>query len=1471
MMVVTRRVSRRTLSLPVLTLMIIFVASLALRLYAINWDRGADLHPDELFVAKIVLIDRIHLNVPADLGQLLDPATSGLNPRSADPATGRFREFAYGALPLWITDFVAWILSRVTGVNWNASEHAYLVGRAISAVLSALTVVIVAALGRAAGGFKVGLVAALFAGLAPMSVQLAHFFTTDSWLSFFVSLCLLACVAAANRGDRRWFAAAGATLGLAMATKGSVFSLAIPVATALIFDLTHRWEDTERSHVLWSSCLNAAAAAGAAAIAFFAFEPYALLRPDVYLQSLRTQADIVSGTFDVPFTRVYAGTTPIIYQLEQFVLWGYGPVAGLVALTGIPLLLLLAWRRGSAATIILVSWLIAYGSVITVSEVKFLRYLEPLSPVFAISAALSVVAIGRALCTPRVLPIARVLPPVLLVASAVWTGAFLSIYAHENSRLEASRWIFESVPPGATLTTEYWDDALPKSLGFALSPSTFGFGLSTLDLYRDDPPQQASDAIYNVVSDADFIVQSSQRVESAIAAEPWRYPVQDRFYDLLGRGQLGFQRAASFVPGVSIGNVTLDDSDADESFVNYDHPRVSIYEASEPLTRSDYDQSMSWALQRPWFPNREPPNPTLLLNTPVGENPSVGDGRWSAAATTSDPVAFVVWIVLLLVLLAVGIPITSVALRGFPDLGWGLARIAALVIAAYPVWLGASLRVIRFQAVWVILALAAVGVAGWRAAGFGGRRLVLGAESSRLWMHAEVAFWVVFALFLAFRLIVPDGWHPFWGGEKPMEFAQINAIERSASFPPYDPWYADGYINYYYYGFYLIAFLFKATGIPPEIGFNLALPTVMAMLASGGFSVAAALAHGLTRSRRWAIVAGWLGVLSLSVLGNLSALRALAEESAAQFDPFLHWVWQGSRAIDNAITEFPFFSGLYADLHSHVIALPITVLTVAVCLALVLDANQEPIADLTWWPRGAFLMRLVLLSLLLGTLSATNAWDVPVYAALATVCLVMATPAAIAWQRRLLHVLSGGLVLLIGGWALFLPFRSHFVALFGQLAVVHDPTDMAQFFTHFGGFLAISSIGLVVLLCQGNQRCGAAWGLTWLVPVLGLLGMSVILASVVRGQTLGSGVAVVALLTGPPAVAAWGVTSDAAVSRTVSLAGRALLVVGTLAAIAAAVNGRSVFALLLLFGVVAGTGWLCLQSRAERFVSLLLAAGSLTAAGTELFVVADDLINTSAYRMNTVFKFYNQVWVLFSLATVAIVGLMLSLAFRRNALASSDPVPIAWPYTGLVVSSLILLVSLGYPLLATEPRLAQRFAPGTESGTLNALGWMAEGTVPSYGMSGSSNIRYDGDRAAIKWLNENVHGSPVVAEASIGPYRCNGSRISSATGLPTIIGWERHEQQQRYPDTLPARVDDVRTLYTSPDVAEKTSILRRYNVEYVVVGDLERLYPEGDNDCTPTGSAAGINAFADMVGTVLEVAFQSTGTTIYRVLPIGGT
>ena len=1447
----------------VVALLAVILAALALRLYGIDWDDGADLHPDELFIAKIVLIDRIRFDWPPDLHRLVDPARSGLNPRSVDPATGQFREFAYGALPLWVTDAAAWALSRVTGADWNAMDRAYLVGRAISALLGALTVAAVAALGVAIAGRSVGLLAAIFAALAPMSIQLAHFFTTDSWLTFFVAACLVACIKAADLGHIKFFALAGAFFGLAMATKGSVFALAIPIVVAIAVDAL-RPGSTSTPPVRRHATIRALAAASTAMVAFFAFEPFALVRPDIYLQSLKTQADIASGTFDVPFTRVYAGTVPLAYQFEQFVRWGYGPVAGGLAVAGAVLIAAAAWRRRSAPALILTGWLSTYGGVIVLSDSKFLRYLEPLSPIFAVAAALALVSLTQWFTSRATAVPSWAVPALALALTSAWTGALLTVYAHENPRITASRWIYAEVPPGSVLTAEYWDDALPRALAYTLSPTGFGFGAITLDLYRDLPPEAASGAIYDAITDADFIIQSSDRVEAAIRAAPWRYPVQRRYFDQLERGTLGFSQIAEFARPPSIGQYVIDDRDADESFVNYDHPRVSVYERMRALPRATYDMALAWALQRPWYPTREPPEPTLLLDGPVGQNPTVADGRWSAALTSSTAGALAAWVVLLGCLLIAGRGLARLLMPSFPDQGWGLARVLALAVAAYAVWIGASLEILRFRAVWVVAALVGTALAGhWLATRFRPPTAERLADlNNRAWIHAEAAFWLVFLLFLVFRLANPDGWHPFWGGEKPMEFAQINAIERSAYFPPYDPWYADGYVNYYYYGFYLAAFLFKATGIPAEVGFNLALPTMMGLLASGSFSVAAALTRGSIRSPHLSLVGGWAGVVLVCLAGNLTAIRRLIEAETARFDPFLYWTWSGSRAIDNVITEFPYFSGLYADLHSHVIALPLTVAAVGVCLALA--AEREAI-----WTNPAPLIRLCILALLIGSLSATNAWDVPVYAVLAVSSLLITAARITPSRRRVTSFFAGSFLVFGGAWLLFLPFHVHFVALFGRVALVRDPSDLAQFLSHLGGLVTICALGLTVLLITQSRSpvTSALW--PWVAVAAGSIGLVLLMLSTGHLETVIGGLLVSAALAGPPLAAAWLLAGSEPTWK--SRLGKSAVLIAAFIAVLSVASDRAVFGVMLALGAAAGVGWFQLARETQRFVCLLLAAGFFVAAGVELVVVADDLIGTAAYRMNTVFKFYNQVWMLLSLAGAGLIALMVHWSTqspRGRAAGSISSRPITLSRVGIAVSAILLIGAMSYPVLATAPRLEQRFTPGTRSGSLNALTWMEDGVVPVIGDPEITEIPFSGDLAAIRWFFANVRGSPVIAEASIGPYRCNGSRISTATGLPTIVGWERHEQQQRYAETLPGRVEDVRRLYTSSDAGEKADILRRYNVEYVVVGALERAYPIANNECTPSGSQAGISAFDAMLGDTLEIAFVSGETVIYRVLPI---
>jgi uncharacterized membrane protein len=267
--------------------------------------------------------------------------------------------------------------------------------------------------------------------------------------------------------------------------------------------------------------------------------------------------------------------------------------------------------------------------------------------------------------------------------------------------------------------------------------------------------------------------------------------------------------------------------------------------------------------------------------------------------------------------------------------------------------------------------------------------------------------------------------------------------------------------------------------------------------------------------------------------------------------------------------------------------------------------------------------------------------------------------------------------------------------------------------------------------------------------------------------------------------------------------------------------------------------------------------------------------------MNTVFKFYLPAWILAGVGC----GVLLARMWRSMPLSwltSREPLgAIARPTEVLmsrrtakphVLQSIALPVLTGtataaltlglvYPVVATPVRLEQDMPTSPDWLTLNGYAWMRDGWI----LNGTGEaIEYGGDLAAIEWLSENVDEPAVILEGAIGPYRGNGSRISSGTGLPTVIGWARHQEQQRYREDIAPRVTDVHTLYNTTNLELKLDLLRRYQVRYVVVGDVERLWNTPEQP-RPYAGAAGLRAFDDLVGHGLELVFESGHTKLYEV------
>jgi len=134
------------------------------------------------------------------------------------------------------------------------------------------------------------------------------------------------------------------------------------------------------------------------------------------------------------------------------------------------------------------------------------------------------------------------------------------------------------------------------------------------------------------------------------------------------------------------------------------------------------------------------------------------------------------------------------------------------------------------------------------------------------------------------------------------------------------------------------------------------------------------------------------------------------------------------------------------------------------------------------------------------------------------------------------------------------------------------------------------------------------------------------------------------------------------------------------------------------------------------------------------------------------------------------------------------------------------------------------------------------------------------DLEGIRWLLQNVEGSPIVLEASTPSqyrYRWNG-RISVYTGLPTIAGWQWHQEQQRwdYQWAIRERIRDIDLIYNTMDPAQALSLLRKYSVEYIYIGELERLYYPG----------GGLKKFDSELSQDLQRIDVNGDVSIYRVL-----
>jgi len=874
------------------------------------------------------------------------------------------------------------------------------------------------------------------------------------------------------------------------------------------------------------------------------------------------------------------------------------------------------------------------------------------------------------------------------------------------------------------------------------------------------------------------------------------------------------------------------------------------------------------------------------------------------------------WLALELVGLA-GIPVTVAVLGNLPDRGWTLAKPLALILAGWLVWLPLVVfSGLPYSATWIVatyIVFLAGNVALLRMERVRARILDVWRQQRAVLLANELVFICAYALMAWLRSFTPA----VVDTEKFMDVAFLSSLWRAPHLPPPDPWLSGEPINYYYFGHFLLASIAKVLGTQPGTAFNIGVAAIFALTTVAVFGVAlnivAAAQHG--RSLALPIVGGLVAVMLTLVLGNLNGAQVWWQQATALVAQGGHilqnpWAWwthrdlwvqyqwfTPSRVIPNTINEFPAFSFVLADLHAHVLALPFDTLALGVALNLLLGRGMGMRPFGSGWLRW---LSLLVFAVILGGLYAINGWDLPTYLGMVLLCVgiqqLFAHGARLSWpfafDVAISAVLLGALAVVV-----YAPFYLSFVSPAEGIALV-PPADRSQ----PGYELAIFGLPLFIVVTfalwrflpwAGNTLAGREEDRTLWEPEDAAAASRDRRRVRVVGMLITGGVLLVLLV---------------ATVLTSTNSGWTLfwsvVVIG-------------ICAVLVLERLGSHPEQTAKKDapfvRPEIFVWCLTGTAAALVAAGELVYLRDIF----GIRMNTVFKLYYQAWLLLGIsAAAALMWLAPRLWAQVSAFSwpfvsragSATPLPAAaghmemvqsaavshgthdaqrgqitdllteadavqragtpglrvmhWMRSGMVLLWLVMLLVLTgaaavYPILATAARTDNFSLPQGLDGTA----YMATDPIDvpagcnGYVGAGSNH----NDNQAIAWLNRHITGEAVILEAP-GCEWTHYSRISSFTGLPTLLGWPGgHEGEWRMnwvvkyhaENIFNERLTAINTIYTSSNQQTVMALLRQYNVRFIYVGYAERaLYP---------------NANLDRFGAFLPIIYRHGGITIYAV------
>jgi len=420
---------------------------------------------------------------------------------------------------------------------------------------------------------------------------------------------------------------------------------------------------------------------------------------------------------------------------------------------------------------------------------------------------------------------------------------------------------------------------------------------------------------------------------------------------------------------------------------------------------------------------------------------------------SSDIFAIIQWWLTIFVIGTGFLPLTFLLFKSFFDKGYIFSKLIGLVTVSYIIFLLGLFHISKFSTIisFVILLICS-------------SVIYLFLRKKQNFVKQVKENWKIFALQEAIFLIAIFFWsyvrslEPNINGlEKFMDYGFINSILRADYFPPKDMWFTPFYINYYYFGHFMTAVLTKLSSLPSNLTFNLMLSTVFAFCFTEIFSIVANLYNYFSDKIKFiklkSFVAGIISATLATLGGNLHILygffKAYPNESPVPiwtlpFLPFsfpnAYWYPNATRFIHNTIHEFPIYSWVVADLHGHVLDIPIVLLIIALLLSFMLDLSVKVKLEK---------LRLALVGFLLAVAYMTNAWDGAIYFLLTLLVIIYLNSQKFFDYKK---IIISSLIVLVGFVVFVFPFNMNFKPFASGIGILCAPNFLVAK-QHLGPFI----------------------------------------------------------------------------------------------------------------------------------------------------------------------------------------------------------------------------------------------------------------------------------------------------------------------------------------------------------------------------------------------------------------------------------